>query len=69
MLMRADAKEAIKWETSFNSMGKAVLQIRWMGKFKNSLYALIPKSMGFFNQNSGFLNMVIYWETVEKPQK
>jgi len=40
-----------RWEKGFNSMGGAAFQIRWIRKFKNSLYALIPKSMGFFNQN------------------
>jgi hypothetical protein len=36
------------------------LVVRWNRKFRNNLYAFIPKSMGFFNQNSGFWKPLIY---------
>jgi hypothetical protein len=36
--------------TGFDSENGEPLQVRWNWRFRNNLYASIPKSMGFFNQ-------------------
>ena len=53
----------------FDSKNGEPLQGCCTGKTENRLYASIPKSMGFFNQNSGFWKLVIHWEPVEKVLK
>jgi hypothetical protein len=40
-----------KVRTEIDSGNGEPLQVKWNGKFKNDLYASIPKSIGFFNQN------------------
>jgi hypothetical protein len=55
--IRKSAK--IRWGTGFDSGNGEPLQVRWNWKFRNNLYASIPKSMGFFNQKFRILELVI----------
>jgi hypothetical protein len=49
-----------KKKTRFDSIVGEPLQVSWNRRIRDWLDAFISKSMGFFNQNSGFWKLVIY---------
>jgi hypothetical protein len=45
--------------TGFDSENRELFQARWSKRIWDCLNAFISKLMGFFNQNSGFCQVVI----------